>query len=158
GARNIRIALSDLIDTMINLLFVTHYTGLGGGETALLELARQLDSARFRLHLLVPRAGRLAERWAGQDWPVHIQYWRGASVYFAAPLWARLPVVDRIEQLIREQAIDVVHSDYHSLPMATAAGQRAGIPVIWTCWGWWFHPRWWQRSFFRQPAATLVPS
>ena len=32
----------------LNLLFVTHYTGLGGGETALVTLAAGLDPARYR--------------------------------------------------------------------------------------------------------------
>ena len=143
---------------MIDLLFMTHYTGLGGGETALLTLAQHLDPARFRPHLLVPRAGKLAERWRGQGWPVHIRPWRGATVYFVPSLWAQFPIARDVEQLVKAHDIRAIHSDYHSLPMALPAGERAGIPVVWTCWGWWFRPRVWQRDFFRRPAATFAPS
>ncbi len=142
----------------INLLFATHYTGLGGGETALLTLARHLDRARFRAHLLVPREGQLAERWRAQGGQAHVTPWRGASVYFVPAPWAHLPIRRRIEGLIREHAIDAVHSDYHTLPMALPAAESAGVPALWTCMGWWFHPKPWQRGFFRRPAATFAHS
>lgn len=143
---------------MINLLFVSSYTDLGGGETALLTLAQQLDTARFRSHLLVPRTGQLSERWAANGWPVHVMPWRGATVYFVPALWARLPITRWIEVLMRDQNIHLVHSDYHTLPMVIPAAERAGIPPIWTCMGWWFHPQFWQRGFFRRSAATFAHS
>src|SRR5262245_32465106 len=99
-----------------NLLFVSSYTDLGGGETALLTLASHLDSARFCPHLLVPREGQLAQAWRGHGWPVYITPWRGATTYFIPALWARLPITYRIEQIIRDNDIRVVHSDYHTLP------------------------------------------
>lgn len=143
---------------MINLLFVSSYTDLGGGETALLALATHLDPARFHPHLLVPRIGQLAEAWQAQGWPVHIMPWRGATTYFIPSMWARLPIVYKIECLLREQHIQIVHSDYHSLPMAMPAAERLGIPALWTCMGWWFQPKWWQRGFFRHSAATFAHS
>ncbi len=51
-----------------------------------------------------------------------------------------------------------VHSDYHSLPFALPAAQRVNIPLVWTCWGWWFRPKPWQRSFFQQPNAAFAAS
>jgi len=141
-----------------NILFVTTYTGLGGGETSLLTLVEHLDPAHYRPHLLVPAAGQLSERWAANGWPTHFVSWRGASVYFVPALWMRFPIVRRIEAVIREQQIQLVHSDYHSLPFALAAAKRAGIPCVWTCWGWWFHPKVWQRAFFRLPDATFAAS
>jgi glycosyltransferase involved in cell wall biosynthesis len=141
-----------------NLLFVSSYTELGGGETALVTLAQNLDPARFRPHLLVPRAGQLSERWGSLGWPVHVLPWRGATVYFVPAIWARLPMSQRIEQLIREQDIHLLHSDYHTLPLALPAAERAGIPALWTCMGWWFRPQPWQRGFFRRSAATFAHS
>jgi glycosyltransferase involved in cell wall biosynthesis len=32
------------------------------------------------------------------------------------------------------------------------------VPLVWTCWGWWFKPKAWQRGFFRQPDATFASS
>ncbi|MBE0689966.1 MAG: glycosyltransferase, partial [Anaerolineae bacterium] len=126
-----------------DILFVTTYSGLGGGETSLLTLVEHLDPARYRPHLLVPAQGQLSERWGANGWPTHVTSWRGASVYFVPALWMRFPAVGRIEALIRKQNIRLVHSDYHSLPFALAAARRTGIPCVWTCWGWWFHPRVW---------------
>jgi glycosyltransferase involved in cell wall biosynthesis len=139
----------------IPILFVSSYVGLGGGETALLALAQHLDPARYEPHLLLPYAGQLGERWHG---PVHITPWRGATVYFVPPLWAQFPVTRRIEQIICEHDIRVVHSDYHTLPMVIPAAERAGAIPVWTCWGWWFHPKPWQRRFFRRAKATFFPS
>ncbi len=140
------------------LLFITTYTGLGGGETALLSLVEQLDPQRCLPHLLVPAEGQLSERWRANGWPVHIMSWRGATVYFVPAIWAQFPIARRIEAVIREQQIDLVHSDYHSLPFALPAARRAGIPCVWMCWGWWFRPRLWQRAFFRRPDATFAAS
>lgn len=130
----------------MNILFVSWYVGLGGGETDLLTLAQHLDRERYQLHLLLPYAGQLSEAWPG---PTHILHWRGASVYFVPAIWGRFPVGKRIEALLREQKIDLIHCDYHTLPMVLPAARKLNLPVIWTCWGWWFRPKFWQRHFFR---------
>jgi glycosyltransferase involved in cell wall biosynthesis len=142
----------------VHILFASTYIDLGGGETSLLTLASQLDSSRFQPHLLVPREGQLADAWREKGWPVYVSPWRGATIYFIPAIWARLPISRRIESLIREHSINLVHSDYHTLPMALPAAERAGIPTIWTCMGWWFYPRWWQRNFFKRSAATFAHS
>jgi glycosyltransferase involved in cell wall biosynthesis len=143
---------------VVNLLFVSSYADLGGGETALLSLAQALDPARFRPYLLTPRPGQLAERWQAGGWPVHTTPWRAASVYFVPSVWARLPAARRIEALIRAHDIHAVHSEYHALPFAQPAAERAGVPSLWTCMGWWFRPRPWQRAFFRRSRATFAHS
>lgn len=142
----------------INLLFASSYTGLGGGETWLLTLASQLDPVRYQPHLLVPAEGGLAAQWRARNWPVHIMPYRGATTFFIPSIWARLPTSHKIEALIREHDIRVLHSDYHTLPFALPAAERAGIPTIWTCMGWWFHPKFWQRGFFKRPSAIFAHS
>jgi glycosyltransferase involved in cell wall biosynthesis len=144
--------------TPLNLLFVTTYVGLGGGETSLLTLVEHLDPAKFRPHLLIPRDGQLGERWRANGWPVHITPWRGATVWFIPAVYARFPIARKMARLMRDEHIAAVHSDYHSLPFALPAARRAGIPLVWTCWGWWFHPKLWQRGFFQQPDATFAAS
>jgi glycosyltransferase involved in cell wall biosynthesis len=141
-----------------NLLFVTIYTGLGGGETSLLTLVEQLDPGQYRPHLLVSSEGQLSERWRAHGWQVHVMPWRGATTYFIPSLWMQFPIAHRIERLVREQDIHLIHSDYHSLPFALSAARRVGIACVWTCWGWWFKPKHWQRTFFRQPDATFAAS
>lgn len=142
--------------TAKNLLFVTHYTGIGGGEMVLLNLARHLDRARYTPHLLVPSEGQVAERWRMLGGPVHILPFRGATEFFIPAIWARFPITRKIEALIRAQRIDALHSDYHSLPMALPAAERAGIPAMWTCMGWWTRPKRWQQALFRRPTATMA--
>ncbi|MFN8528488.1 MAG: glycosyltransferase family 4 protein [Anaerolineae bacterium] len=144
--------------TPTDLLFITTYTGMGGGETSLLTLVEHLDPARYRPHLCVPREGQLTERWRARGWPVHITPFRGASTYFIPAIWGRFPITGRIAALIRQYHIQAIHSDYHSLPFAVYAGARMGIPVVWTCWGWWFHPKAWQRAFFQRPQAAFAAS
>jgi glycosyltransferase involved in cell wall biosynthesis len=143
---------------MINLLFVTTYVGLGGGETSLLTLVEHLDRTRFQPHLLVPQEGQLTERWRANGWSVHLDHWRGVTTYFIPAIWERFPIVRRMARLMREQQIAAVHSDYHSLPFVVPAAEQAGIPSLWMCWGWWFHPKRWQRSFFQRPSAAFAAS
>jgi glycosyltransferase involved in cell wall biosynthesis len=138
---------------MIDLLCVTTYTGMGGGETSLLTLMAHLDPARFRPHLLTPSDGQLGERFRSHGWKTHVTSWRGATVYFLPALYARFPIVGRMARLIERENIRLIHSDYHSLPFAAAAARLTNTPLIWTCWGWWFHPKPWQRGFFRRLTA-----
>jgi glycosyltransferase involved in cell wall biosynthesis len=140
------------------LLFVTTYSGMGGGETSLLTLAEHLDSSRWAPHLLTPRDGQLPEHFRARGWPVHHIPFRGASTWFVPAIYARFPVVGKLAGLLREQGIAAVHSDYHSLPYALPAAQSASVPLVWTCWGWWFRPKPWQRAFFRRPDAAFAAS
>ena len=89
---------------MKRILFASWYTGLGGGETDLLTLARSLDAKRFELHLLLPKDGQLAERWRAVGLPVHILPFRGASTYFVPGIWGRFPVVNRFAELLKRGA------------------------------------------------------
>lgn len=140
------------------LLFITTYTGMGGGETSLLALAEHLDPARWTPHLLTPGDGQLPGHFRARGWPVHIIPYRGASTWFVPAVYARFPIVGKLAALLREQGIAAVHSDYHSLPFALPAAHRAGVPLVWTCWGWWFRPKPWQRGFFREPDAAFAAS
>ena len=140
---------------MKRILFTSWYSGLGGGETDLLTLADALDANKYECHLLLPAEGRLAERWREARRPAHIISYRGASTLFVPAVWARFPVVGRLADLLERERIDLVHGDYHTLPLIARATKQAGIPLTWTVWGWWFQPKPWQRGFFRSiPAAA----
>ncbi len=139
---------------MKRILFSTWYTGLGGGETDLLTLAQSLPSERYTPHLMLPHAGKLSERWQALGLPVHIVPFRGATTLFYPPVWTRFPVVGRIARLLRDQHIDLIHADYHSLPFMVGAATRVGVPLMWVVWGWWLRPWPWQRDFFRALPAV----
>ncbi len=143
---------------MKRILFASWYTGLGGGETDLLNLAAALDKRRYEPHLLVPREGQLTQRWREAGNPVHRLRYRGASTWFLPALWARFPAAGRMRQLLLEQEIDLAHSDYHSLPLLAPAARQLRLPLVFTLWGWWFKPKPWQRAFFRRIPATVARS
>lgn len=141
---------------MINLLFSTIYTGIGGGESLTLNLMGALDKARFRAHLLTPRTGKFPETAAALGVRTHVLPFRGTSTIFLPALWARLPIVGKLRAFLRQNAIHAVISDYHSLPFIVPAARRLGIPVIWNAMGWWFPIYAWQRHFFSREVSRIV--
>ncbi len=143
---------------MKRILFASWYSGLGGGETDLLTLASALTAQGDDCHLLLPKDGQLGQRWRETVGPVHIIPFRGATTYFLPALWARFPVVKHFAELLRRERIELAHSDYHCLPMLARAAQLAGLPLVFTLWGWWFKPKPWQRQFFRAIPATVARS
>ena len=143
---------------MVRILFTSWYTGLGGGETDLLTLVDALDRSRYEPHLLLPAEGQLSERWRGKGFPVHTLPYRGASTFFIPAIWERFPVVGQMSQLLKRMQIDLVQSDYHTLPLIAPAARYAGIPLTWTVWGWWFKPKPWQRAFFRRVPVAAARS
>lgn len=143
---------------MKRILFASWYAGLGGGETDLLSLAGSLDAADYECHLLLPKRGQLSEIWRERVGPVHIIPFRGATTFFVPALWARFPVINRFAKLLRHERIDLAHSDYHCSPMIAPAAQMAGLPFVFTLWGWWFKPKPWQRAFFRNIPKTIARS
>ncbi len=138
------------------LLFVSHYTGRGGGESVQINLMRELAERGFTMHLITPRPGQFSEAAAEIGVQTHTIPFRGASVYFIPALYTRFPVVSRFTALVREAAIDVIHSDYHGLPFAVGASERANVPLIWNALGGWFGIKPWQRHFFRERIARRI--
>lgn len=132
-----------------NILFTSWYTGLGGGETDLLSLAEFLDPQEWTPHLLLPAEGVLAQKWREHGWAVHVIPYRGASTFFIPSIWAKFPVVQKFKSLLKLENIDLVASEYHTLPMIHSATKQLGIPLMWTVHGWWFKPKFWQRDFFK---------
>ncbi len=142
----------------LRVAFVSSYTGLGGGETSLLALLGALDRARVNPVLVCPREGQLPEAARRLGVPVHLVPWRPASVFFVPPLAALAPGTSALRAKLDEVAPAVVHSDFHTLPLAVAAHTPRGRPAVFTCWGWWFRPRPWQRSFYRRGSIVIVAS
>ena len=143
----------------IRVLFASYYTGLGGGETSLTTLLGALDRTRYAPVVLCPREGQLTEAARALGVAVRVVPYRGASVWFVPPLWARLPAVARLAEAVRGLGPAVVHSDFHTLPYLVPACRGGGVPVLFTCYGWWFRPRPWQRAFYRTgPRAILAVS
>ena len=138
------------------VLFLTTYTGIGGGESLQLNLMRALDRDRYILHLLTPKTGPFPEAAAAQGVKTYTIPFRGTSTFFVPALWEHLSLVQRFELFLSERNIQVVMSDYHSLPFIVPAAERLRVPVIWNAMGWWFPIYPWQRSFFEQRIQRIV--
>lgn len=139
-----------------NLLFISAYTGLGGGESVQLNLMGALDPDRYALHLLCPRDGQFPEAARRIGVTTHILPYRGINTWFVPAIWMRFPISRRVAELARRLEIHAIHSDYHSLPFAAAAARANRIPVLWNAMGWWFPAKPWQRSFFRRRVTQII--
>jgi len=139
-----------------NLLFVSAYTGLGGGEVIQLNLMTGLDSDRYALHLVCPREGQFLEAAREHGIAGHSLPYRGITRWFAPAIWMRFPIAHKLADLVRQLDIYAIHTDYHSLPFAVVAGRTSGIPVIWNAMGWWFPAQRWQRRFFRDQVTQII--
>jgi glycosyltransferase involved in cell wall biosynthesis len=144
---------------MDRVVFFSCYTGLGGGETSLLALWQALDPRRYVPILICPREGQLTQAARDLRIKVYVLPYRGASAWFVPSLWRLSPIVRRLGSIMSELAPAVVHSDFHTLPYSIPASRRLKIPLIFGCYGWWFHPKPWQRDFYRAgPERVLAIS
>ncbi len=142
----------------LRVAFASSYTGLGGGETSLLSLLGALERSRVEPVLLCPREGQLPEAARRLAVPVHIVPWHPAHAFFVPRLAGLTSGASAFATKIEEVGAAVVHSDFHTLPLALSAQATRGGRVVFTCWGWWFRPRLWQRSFYRRDALRIVAS
>jgi glycosyltransferase involved in cell wall biosynthesis len=143
----------------LRILFCSYYTGLGGGEVSLMGLMNGLKDRGHESVLLCPRDGQLPESARGNGIGAFIVPYRGATAWFMPKIWWYLPATQRIDRAIADLKPTAVHSDFHTLPFVSPVCGRHGIPLVYTCYGWWFRPKPWQRAFFRRgPTLTLAIS
>lgn len=142
----------------MKFLFTSAYSGLGGGESIQLTLAEELARRGIEAQLLVREEGEFAKRWRQLGQKVHIVPFRPVSVYFVPTLTARSNAVGQFAAVARDETIQIVHGDYHSLPYAVEAACGLGIPCIWNCMGWWFRPKPWQYGFFQKISGHFALS
>jgi glycosyltransferase involved in cell wall biosynthesis len=140
----------------INLLSITTYTGIGGGESLQLNLMRALDKTKFVPFLLTPRSGAFPEAAAQLGVKTHVMPYRGTTTVFVPQVWEHFPIVGKLRQFLREQSIQAVLTDYHSLPFIVPAARSLNIPVIWNAMGWWFPMHSWQHSFFTTQITKII--
>jgi glycosyltransferase involved in cell wall biosynthesis len=143
----------------LRVVFFSSYTGLGGGETSLVALFGALDRARTEPVLVCPRPGQLPEAAGRRGVEVAIARWTPARVFFVPALARRSAAARAVGAALQALEPDVVHSDFHTLPFAVPACRALHVPLVFTCYGWWFRPRPWQRALYRpEPSAVLAIS
>ncbi len=141
---------------MKNVLFVTTYSGMGGGETLTLNLMSAMDRSRYALHLITPAPGLFPQKAAEIGVKVHHVPYRGTSTFFVPRLWALLPITRALRAFLIAHNIEAVISDYHTLPFVVPAAESIPIPVIWNAMGWWFPIYPWQRPFFESRVSRIL--
>jgi glycosyltransferase involved in cell wall biosynthesis len=139
-----------------NLLFITTYTGVGGGESLQLNLIRVLDRNKYNIHLLTPRSGAFPHTAAQYEVSTHVMPFRGPSTLFVPEMSRNGAVVSRFKSFLQEYAIDVILSDYHSLPFIVPAAKSLNLPVIWNAINWWYPIYPWQRHFFESGIDKII--
>jgi hypothetical protein len=80
-------------------------------------LIKVLDRDKYNIHLLTPRSGAfpLTAAWYGVT--THVIPFRGPSTLFVPEMSRNGIIVSKFKSFLQEQAIDVILSDYHSLPL-----------------------------------------
>ncbi len=159
---------------MREILHISTGAELGGAERVLLDLVRSLDRERFRVHVLVPRRGRLTEALeeVGIS-PLVVEYWgrghrlgRYSSWREYASALRSLPHVGRtlieLARFVNERPIALIHAHGIKAQMFSAAlAPFVHAHLIWHVHDFLRHRRFWR--FFHAlsrtiPEVVLVPS
>ena len=128
----------------LRILFVDHTAKLGGGEIALLHLARHLDRRRFVPIVLLFADGPLRERLVKAGIETHLvplssrvadarkDSLGSSSLLRVRDVSATLRHVIKVAQFIRRRRVDLVHTNSLKADVIGGiAGRLAAKPVIW---------------------------
>lgn len=123
----------------ITILWVNHTAVMGGAEASLLELAAGMDRTRFDVMAAIPGPGPLAEAFAAYGISTvrlpfrHFRRTRHPARLAGYGLHL-LTTARRLERVIRERRIDLVHANSNTAQLyAGLAAARAGVPCLWHC-------------------------
>ena len=111
------------------VLYVDFYSFVGGGQQNLLSVFRAMDRKRYTPLLALPHEGPFADAARALDVPVFITPMGKARWRL---IWQALPAMRRLRQLMKDQAVDLVHANcYPANKLAGPAAWPLGIPVLW---------------------------
>jgi glycosyltransferase involved in cell wall biosynthesis len=140
------------------ILYMVDYTDLGGGETSLLHLLDQLrlQTPHLEPFVIVAGPGALAqalrERGIAHEifpYPRRLRY--GPLPWFDPAAALRL---DRLIARLRPVLIHAIH--FFGLFYAGPAARRQGVPLVWTCHGWYDVDTWPKRRIARMFADRIL--
>lgn len=118
------------------ILFVSNLGGIGGGERFLLNHMRRLLGSGYIPMIAIGSPGTLNERCREEGIPVYrLNFDNDKSIRGRL---ASLNVISQIIRVIQENKISILHiNDIEIGKYAAIAAKLTGIPVVWTCHGWW---------------------
>ncbi|MDP2832077.1 MAG: glycosyltransferase family 4 protein [Pseudomonadota bacterium] len=109
----------------------------GGGEIYLLRLLSRLDRSRFEPIVLMPAEGPLREPLEKLGIEVLVQAldygWLAPDVRWYAGLGELPPRVEKLVKLLRDRAIDLVHTNTNLVLDGALASRIAGVRGLYVC-------------------------
>ncbi|MBW2032856.1 MAG: glycosyltransferase [Deltaproteobacteria bacterium] len=112
-----------------SVLYLHNSVNIGGGEQSLLNLWRNLNPDRYRLHLLIPSRGPLVEEARPLGMEVHycqVPQLRPKNLVSISKTLATL------SRICWHERIDIIHSySPRNNVLSAVIGRAMGIPVIW---------------------------
>ena len=127
----------------MNILFVTHYCGMGGASVALLSLLDELKKNRVEVFVLLPHRGELEneleKRKIKYDFipfqaGVIEKKWKLKNYFYMKQLKNTLLqfyLAVKIYPFIRKWKIDIIHANSTYVLCGTLAGKLAHVKTIW---------------------------
>ena len=128
-----------LMDKEINILFVSHDSGLAGAESSLLDLLTGLNKKRFKPTVIIPQNGQLVNELEKICIPYHIEYfsrwipyrYESGAYHLKDFIFGLNKRVNNIRNLIINNNIDIVYTNTITCIDGAIAAYRSKIPHIW---------------------------
>lgn len=139
------------------ILYLSFLGGLGGGESTLLADIAALDRAQFAPQVICAEPGAFVDALREKSVPVRVMPF--ALPYFKygwLPI-VSLPFLPQLAAHARRERVDLIHcNDLETTYYAGLAARLSGIPVVWTCHGWWSVERGWKTTFVEKSVARIL--
>jgi len=120
------------------ILYISEMAGLGGGETSLLNHLSKLNDEIFYPIVICPKEGKLSDELNKKG--IRVEYSavnpirRYGKLVIIYPLWQTLKFL----YLLRKEKIQLINANgFHAMAVIAPAAKLCGIPLLWTCHGWW---------------------
>ena len=127
----------------IKILQAIRQGKVGGGETHVLDLVKELDKDRFESVILSFTDGPMVDKLKADGFKTYVVH---TEKPFNYKVWSQ------VRKIITEENIDLIHAHGTRANSNTFyAAKKNGIPLVYTVHGWSFHPD-------QQPVVKLIRS
>lgn len=141
----------------IPVLHLSYLGGLGGGETMWLSQLRGLDKSVWEPRVICGQDGAFVDELRAAA--IDVQVMPYTLPHFQNGWLPRLSLafLPRLYAYLRANKIQLVHcKDPQSAYYAAPVARLLGIPVVWTCTGWWHAERGWKSKFYDAFFARII--
>lgn len=128
---------------LVNILFLTHYSGMGGASIALLTLINELSEFGVKAYVLLPGKGSIEEKLrekkisygyvpfrAGVISNEYIHSWKFPLKQIKNTIWqVYLAII--IKRYIKKWKIDIIHANSAYVLCGALAGKLTNTKTVW---------------------------